>query len=506
MTTNLAQRVLLGVVLLEFVNGVLSAYYTPLTVPLARSVGLHDSDWNWIEAAQTLFGAIMIPVMTRLGDRFGHKRALLVSVTITALAAWWVVAGGGFVPLILAFSLIAFNSVWTALELAVIRDRVAERPDADERVSSASAALVLAFMVGSAGSAMFGGLFFESSGGWDALQTALDQGLDPADHQPFTDALRLALVIPAAWVSLGVPVVLALVPRTKPVASQQRDLAGLLALIGLLVLLVGGLSVVKLAGPAHPAGWAVMAVALAGLWPFVRHERRTADPALDFHLLATRQVWPYQVAALLLGVGFNATQIPLVTFASTDPARAGFGLAADSGDISIVMAVMIGSISVTAAVLTAAGRRIDKLTLLRVAPFIHAGQFVVFLFFHSQMWQAYVAVAIGGVGAGILSAWLPAAAANAAPPGQTARLVGLISLFQVVGIALGSATFAVVLGTVGQSTGPAAALSGYLTVFAIAVASSVGAGIVLQAARRPLPPPTTDAGDLAESEEETHVH
>jgi MFS family permease len=152
------------------------------------------------------------------------------------------------------------------------------------------------------------------------------------------------------------------------------------------------------------------------------------------------------------------------------------------------MAVMIGAISATAAVLTAAGRRIDKLALLRVAPFVHAGQFVIFLFWHTELWQAYVAVAIGGVGAGILSAWLPAAAANAAPPGQTATLVGLISLFQVVGVALGSAAFAVVLGTVGQSSGSAAALSGYLTVFAIAIASSVVAGIVLQAARRAVGP------------------
>jgi len=135
---NTATRILFGVILLEFVNGILGAYYTPLTVPLARSVGLHDSDWNWIEAAQTLAGAIVIPVMTKFGDRFGHKKALLISVTATALAAWWVVAGGGLAAILLAFSLLSFNSAWSALELALIRSGYGEAAETRSSASSAS--------------------------------------------------------------------------------------------------------------------------------------------------------------------------------------------------------------------------------------------------------------------------------------------------------------------------------------------------------------------------------
>jgi MFS family permease len=480
-----ARRILLGVILLEFIDGILGAYYTPLTVPLARSVGLHDSDWNWIEAAQTLLGAMVIPVLTKLGDRYGHKKALLASVAITAAAAWWVVAGGGFVSIMLAFSLIAFNSAWGALELAVVRVGYGDVPDADEKVSSASAALIVAFMAGSVGSALFGGQFFEATGGWAALEDATAAGLDPALSEAFMSALRLTLVMPAAWTTLAIVLVAVFVRETPPVESNQRDLPGLFLFVGVLVLFVGGLSIVKLWGPARPAGWLVIAGAVALAWPFVKRELRVAEPTIDFALLRSREVWPYQAAALLLGIGYNATQIPLVTFASTRPDQAGFGLAADSGDISIVMACMILAISITAGLLTAFGRRIDKLKLLRIAPFIHAGEFVVFTFFHTEMWQAYIAVVIGGVGAGILVAWLPAAAANAAPPGKTATLVGLISLFQVVGVALGSAGFAIILGTVGESTGPTAALSGYITVFAVAIASSLTAGLLLRLARPP---------------------
>jgi MFS family permease len=146
---------------------------------------------------------------------------------------------------------------------------------------------------------------------------------------------------------------------------------------------------------------------------------------------------------------------------------------------------MIIVISLTAGSLTVFGARLDKLALLRVAPFIHAGEFIVFLAWHSQMWHAYLAVGIGGLGAGILIAWLPATAANAAPPDKTASLVGLITLGRVVGTAVGSAVFAVVLATVGRSSGTAAALSGYLVVFTIALASSLVGGAVLAAAARP---------------------
>ncbi|MDR1386771.1 MAG: MFS transporter [Propionibacteriaceae bacterium] len=478
-------RILLGVILLEFIDGILGAYYTPLTVPLARSVGLHDSDWNWIEAAQTLLGAMVIPVLTKLGDRYGHKKALLASVTVTAGAAWWVVAGGGLVSVLIAFSLIAFNSAWGALELAVVRSSYGESAEADEKVSAASAALIVAFMVGSVGSALFGGQFFEATGGWAALEEATAAGIDPAGSAAFTDALRLTLLMPAAWTTLAIVLVAVFVRDTPPVPSEQHDLPGLFLFVGILVLLVGGLSAVKLWGPGQIWGWLIIAAAALTAYPFVRRESRLAQPTIDFKLLATRQVWPYQAAALLLGVGYNATQIPLVTFASTRPDQAGFGLAADSGDISVVMAVMILAISVTAGCLTAFGRRLDQLALLRIAPFIHAGEFILFAFFHTELWQAYIAVAVGGVGAGILVAWLPAAAANAAPPGKTATLVGLISLFQVVGVALGSAAFAIILGAVGHSTGPTAALSGYLTVFAVAVASSLAAGSLLRLARPP---------------------
>ncbi|MDR1432634.1 MAG: hypothetical protein LBI99_11025, partial [Propionibacteriaceae bacterium] len=268
-------RILIGVIGVEFVSGILGAYYTPLIVPLARSVGLHDSDWNWIEAAQTLCGAIIIPALTKCGDRFGHKKALLTSVGVTAAASWWVVAGGGLVSVMAAFSLMSFSAVWTALELALLRSGFGVGDEADEQISAASAALIVSFMIGSVGAAIFGGQFFTGSGGWDALQSALDTGVDPALSPAFADALRLTLLVPAVGVTVLVGLVAWLVPESKPIPSEQRDLAGLASLIGILVLIVGGLSLVKLLGIGNLIGWGVIAAGLALVIPFARHQLRS---------------------------------------------------------------------------------------------------------------------------------------------------------------------------------------------------------------------------------------
>ena len=45
--------------------------------PRASTCGIHDADFNWFEAAQLLLSAIVVPILAKLGDMFGHKRILL---------------------------------------------------------------------------------------------------------------------------------------------------------------------------------------------------------------------------------------------------------------------------------------------------------------------------------------------------------------------------------------------------------------------------------------------
>ena len=65
----------------------LQGYYTPMLTDIARHLGIHDADVNWLEGAQLMLSALVVPAFAKLGDMVGHKRMLLISTALTAAAA-----------------------------------------------------------------------------------------------------------------------------------------------------------------------------------------------------------------------------------------------------------------------------------------------------------------------------------------------------------------------------------------------------------------------------------
>ena len=110
-------------ILVEFVSGIIQGYYVPLFSDIVIDLGIHDSDVNWFEAAQLLLSAIVVPILAKLGDMYGHKRILLISSILTAAASWWLVFAGDFWTFLIAWALQGFYVVWLPLEVALIFER-----------------------------------------------------------------------------------------------------------------------------------------------------------------------------------------------------------------------------------------------------------------------------------------------------------------------------------------------------------------------------------------------
>src|SRR5579875_4191399 len=72
--------------LVELTSGILQGYYVPLISDIVKHLGIHDADYNWFEAAQLLLSALVLPVLAKLGDMFGHKRILLIATALTAIS------------------------------------------------------------------------------------------------------------------------------------------------------------------------------------------------------------------------------------------------------------------------------------------------------------------------------------------------------------------------------------------------------------------------------------
>ncbi len=109
-----------------------------------------------------------------------------------------------------------------------------------------------------------------------------------------------------------------------------------------IALVMGGLILVRLQGPGQSA--AVAAGRCSGLLafvPFARLELRIDEPLIDVRLLATPAQWPVQLTAFLFGMSVLGAQIPLSTFARTDPDVAGYGLGASAGFVSTLIGVYV---------------------------------------------------------------------------------------------------------------------------------------------------------------------
>jgi MFS family permease len=87
---------------------------------------------------------------------------------------------------------------------------------------------------------------------------------------------------------------------------------------------------------------------------------------------------------------------------------------------------------------------------------------------------------IAGIGSGALVAALPAAAAAAAPRGQTGIAAGLTNTTKTIGGSFASAVFGIVLATGAVSlAGTAAPLAGYMTVWIVCGAGALAAAVAL---------------------------
>ena len=251
---------------------------------------------------------------------------------------------------------------------------------------------------------------------------------------------------------------------------------------------MAGLVVVRLDGPGSVAAWTLVVLGVAALVPFVRYEAGRPDPIVDVRLLAQARQWPVQLTAFLFGMSVLGAQIPLSTFARTDPDVAGYGLGAGAGFVSTLIGLYVVSLAVGAFTLPLTSRRLGARNALVLSSLLVALGYALWLPFHHTTGQALMNMAIAGVGSGALVAALPAAAAAAAPPDRTGFATGMTNATKTVGGAIASSVFAIALASTGSLEDPSAGhapLGGYLTVWAVCALAALLAAAALLAMPRP---------------------
>lgn len=438
----------------ELASGVLQGFYTPIFSDIARNLSIKDADVNWFEAAQLIVSALAVPLLARLGDLIGHKRILLLSTVITALASWGVAFAPNFTTFLIAWALQGFYVVWLPMEVAIIHRRTG---GAERRVRGAAGLLVAGLELGVIAGALSSGALAESMG------------------------IHALLTLPAIIVTIALFAIWFGVEESPIVARGRIDWPGFGLLTTALALVMAGLVVLRLHGVGGISAWLLIAAGIGMLWPFARVELGTPEPLVDLRVLGARGQWPLQITAFLFGVSVLGAQIPLSTFARTDPAVAGYGLGASAGRTSIIIGGYVLSLAIGALLLHVVGRRLGTRRSLVVAcAFVGLG-YLLFLPFHDTLGQTMTNMIIAGLGSGALVAGLPAAAAAQSPATHTGLTTGMTNATKTIGGAFASSVFAIALASTGSIDADAvhSSIGGYLTVWAICGVTALVAGVFL---------------------------
>lgn len=455
----LAGGIVGALVVVEATSGVIQGFYTPLLTDIARSLGIHDADVNWFEAAQLLLSAIVVPVLARLGDMVGHRKVLIGSLIVTMLASWAIAFAPSFPLFLLAWAMQGFYVVWLPMNVSIIYSRARGRADSTAITRRATGLIVVALQAGAILGALLAG----------QLGTLLP--------------LWATLCVPALLVTIALVVVWRAVPDPGVRAGGSIDTPGTVVLTLALLAITGGLSLVRLTGlTAWVFGMIGIGVLLLVL--FVRVELRSPDPLVDMRLVARPTMWPIILTSALFGISVLGAQVPLSTFVRTDPAEVGYGLGMDSASASYVVGAYVFSLLVGAGLFARVSQAFSPRRTLIGAAFVVAAGYLGLVPLHDTLVQVLVCMVIAGLGSGALVAALPAAAAAGAPPHQTGVATGLTNTTKTIGGSFASSAFAIALatGAVATTTGgesTAGSLSGYITVWLICGGAAIVAAICL---------------------------
>jgi MFS family permease len=444
--------------LVEIVSGILQGYYVPLISDLVKYLHIKDADFNWFEAAQLLLSALVVPILAKLGDMFGHKRILLISTVLTALASWGLVFADNFTLFIIAWALQGFYVVWLPLEVALIFDRGRRTGHGASQTRRAAGFLVVALEAGAIVGALLGGRVF----GW------------------FGQNVPLTLAIPAIAVTLVFFAILFGVPESTPIPGRSLDVVGFSILTIGLLLITSGLTFLRLNGLGAWWVYILIVVGLLVFVPFGVYEMKQKDPAIDLRVLRQPNMWPVQLTAGLIGISLLGAQAPLSAYAGTDPSN-GYGLGLDAGDRSTLIGVYLISMIAGALLFPLVSKWTSPRVALIIAAFFVAIGYLLFLPFHLATWEVFMNMFIAGVGSGALVGAMPAAAAAAAPRGQTGIAAALTNTTKTIGGSFASAIFGIVLamGVVTVAVSTASSLSGYMTVWIICGVGALVAAVLL---------------------------
>lgn len=432
------------------VVAVMQTLLVPVIKDLPQLLGTAPSNATWVLTSTLLSGAVATPIMGRLGDLFGKRRMLILSLAVMVVGALVSALTSDLLTMIVGRALQGFAMGAIPLGIGLMRDMLPR-----ERLGSAMALMSSSIGVG-------GGL---------ALPAAAMVAQHTNWHALFYGAAGLGV--------LAIALTLLVVPESPMRAEGSFDLVGALGLsVGLVLLL---LPITK----GSDWGWSsgttlgLFAAAVAVLLLWGLYELRVKAPLVDLRTTARREVLLTNLASIMVGVSFYVVSLVLPQLLQL-PKATGYGLGQSMVVAGLCVAPLGLTMMFTAPVYARLSARYGPRTTLITGLMIIAVGYGGGLGLMDAAWQTIITSVILGAGIGLAYSSLPALIVGAVPASETGAANGLNTLMRSIGTSVSSAVIGMVLANTANNVGGLAipTMHGFHISFLIATAA-VAVGLLL---------------------------
>jgi EmrB/QacA subfamily drug resistance transporter len=419
---------------------------------LKTELDTDSSGVAWTLTGYLLAAAVFTPLFGRLGDMFGKRRFLVISLGFFTAGSVVAALGTSLGVVVAGRVLQGVGGGIFPLCFGIIRDEFPR-----ERVGQSIGLISATLGIGAGVGLVVGGLL--------------------VDHSSYHDIFWLSAVM-----SLLAAVAIELWIPESPVRRPGKvDVRGAAVLgVGLVLPMVGiARANVWGWGSARVIGLVVMGVAILAGWVVL--QKRTPEPMADIATLRRPPVLMTNVATVLVGFGMFGSYILIPQLAEAPESTGyGFGLSATAAGVlmlpSALAMLVVGPIS------GILGARMGNKVPLALGGLVTAIGLLLMGAAHGSEWEILAFNTIASVGIGLAYAAMPNLIVDAVTPEQTGQATGFNAVVRSVGSSLGSqVTAAVLAGSVLASTSLPSD-SGYAVAFyisgAVALVAAVAAALI----------------------------
>jgi MFS family permease len=422
----------------------------PLLPQLMRHFHASVGTVTWVFTASLLAGAVATPLLARLGDMYGKKRLLVITIGLLVAGSVVCAVSGSLLVLIAGRALQGMSVALIPLAIGMIRDSFPA-----DKVTGGIGIVSATMGVGGSLGMIVTGLI--------------------ADH---TDSYRPEFWIAAVLAALGLVLVMVTAHDTGGRAGGRPDYLGAVFLGGWLICLLLAVSEGNDWGWTSAAVLGLLAAAVVVCAAWVVIELRVAQPLVRLTFLVGPKSLSANAASVLLGFSMYAAFTLISNFVQT-PRSVGYGLGGSVLDVGLYMLPSTVTMMVFSALAGRIAGRIGAAYSLALGSAFAGVSYLWLAVDNAHVYDFLAFSAIQGVGFGIAYAALGTLAVEHVPMDASGIASGINSLVRTTGGAVsGAVTAAILTGSVIPHTPGIPTLHAYVLSYTIVAAGAALAAVV----------------------------